>query len=38
MTKAAVVTGALAGIGEAAVKRLMEQGHTIYAAARLPLE
>jgi NAD(P)-dependent dehydrogenase (short-subunit alcohol dehydrogenase family) len=32
--KVAVVTGASAGIGEATVKRLIEQGYTTYAAAR----
>jgi len=32
--KVAVVTGASAGIGEATVKRLIEQGSTTYAAAR----
>jgi NAD(P)-dependent dehydrogenase (short-subunit alcohol dehydrogenase family) len=34
MKKVAVVTGASAGIGEATVKRLIEQGYTTYAAAR----
>jgi NAD(P)-dependent dehydrogenase (short-subunit alcohol dehydrogenase family) len=34
MKKVAVVTGASAGIGEATVRRLMEQGYTTYAAAR----
>src|SRR5258705_6025845 len=34
MNKVAVVTGASAGIGEATVKRLIEQGYTTYAAAR----
>jgi hypothetical protein len=34
MKKVALVTGASAGIGEATVKRLIEQGHTTYAAAR----
>jgi NAD(P)-dependent dehydrogenase (short-subunit alcohol dehydrogenase family) len=34
MAKVAVVTGASAGIGEATVKRLIEQGYTTYAAAR----
>ena len=34
MKKVAVVTGASTGIGEATVKRLIEQGYTTYAAAR----
>jgi NAD(P)-dependent dehydrogenase (short-subunit alcohol dehydrogenase family) len=34
MNKVALVTGASAGIGEATVKRLIEQGYTTYAAAR----
>jgi NAD(P)-dependent dehydrogenase (short-subunit alcohol dehydrogenase family) len=34
MNKVAVVTGASAGIGEATVKRLIQQGYTTYAAAR----
>src|SRR5215471_5267111 len=34
MYKVALVTGASAGIGEATVKRLIEQGYTTYAAAR----
>jgi short-subunit dehydrogenase len=34
MKKVAVVTGASAGIGEATVKRLIEQGYITYAAAR----
>jgi NAD(P)-dependent dehydrogenase (short-subunit alcohol dehydrogenase family) len=34
MKKVAVVTGASAGIGEATVRRLIEQGYTTYAAAR----
>jgi NAD(P)-dependent dehydrogenase (short-subunit alcohol dehydrogenase family) len=34
MKKVAVVTGASAGIGEATVKRLLDQGYTTYAAAR----
>lgn len=34
MKKVALVTGASAGIGEATVKRLIEQGYTTYAAAR----
>jgi NAD(P)-dependent dehydrogenase (short-subunit alcohol dehydrogenase family) len=34
MKKVALVTGASSGIGEAAVKRLIEQGYTTYATAR----
>jgi NADP-dependent 3-hydroxy acid dehydrogenase YdfG len=34
MKGVAVVTGASAGIGEATVNRLIEQGYTTYAAAR----
>jgi short-subunit dehydrogenase len=34
MKEVAVVTGASAGIGEATVRRLIEQGYTTYAAAR----
>lgn len=34
MEKVAVVTGASAGIGEATVKRLSEQGYTTHVAAR----
>jgi NAD(P)-dependent dehydrogenase (short-subunit alcohol dehydrogenase family) len=34
MAKVALVTGASAGIGEATVKRLIEQGYITYAAAR----
>jgi NADP-dependent 3-hydroxy acid dehydrogenase YdfG len=34
MNKVALVTGASAAIGEATVKRLIEQGYTTYAAAR----
>ena len=34
MKKVALVTGASSGIGEATVKRLIEQGYTTYAAAR----
>lgn len=34
MQKIALVTGASAGIGEATVKRLIEDGWTVYAAAR----